>query len=54
MAVFVAVVLVAALVGGAVLYSKYHKKVDDAFAVVKDEVGEVKQAASDVKKDLSK
>lgn len=54
MALFIFVALVAALVGGAVLYSKYHKKVDEAFAVVKDEVGEVKRVASDVKKDLSK
>ncbi len=48
--VLVLCLLAAAVVVGAFL----RPKADKALSVVKDEVGEVAQAASDVKKDLSK
>ncbi len=53
MALFYVALVVAVLAAGVVVYSKFHKKVDAAVSVVKDEVGEVEKAASDVKKDLS-
>jgi hypothetical protein len=55
---FYAIAIPVVLAGAAVLYFLFHKKVEEKVLSVvddvKDEVGEVKQAAADVKKDLSK